>query len=62
MSFPINGQVVIIDDEIASGKVTIAEGIHRIRVHRDNWFKVTASLSSLVELIDADKPSHAHQF
>ena len=47
-------KAVIIDDEITSGKVTIATGIHRVSVHRDNFLTITASLDDLVSLINAD--------
>jgi hypothetical protein len=51
---------VIIDGKVKSGSQKIIgksptfDGVHEIRVHKDNWIQITSELNTLSELVAAD--------
>jgi len=54
-------QTVIIDHkgltgpQHISGKTDFSDGVHEVRVHKNNWLHIEAGLNTLIELVSADK-------
>jgi len=54
VTIDFGSNVLFVDDEKKKNNVLFPFGVHKVKIHKDNWFPVEPQLSSLDELKKAD--------